>query len=289
MFQRKKPAVRLFDRLVGRERAVKRIGHNEYTDVKVSSADLDPAFIQHKTKNPEHFQDSTFDPDLGKGRNPHAFAGERREKVDCPSPAQLRLNEVAQAFNGSGFTVGKMRESDTAARRKTPWWFRDQAALKEFIKHIGSGRPRNSVALDYVILEDYFLLRLSDEDIFLRYRTELQQATAGKRWTSSVNALKNRRIRLIQRGEELFGKTQIEDPHSQTKTLQTAPSETERLKMIVAGNFVATRGAEGWTRERCIQDAKEKLRQLHDVENTADTSVVAFASPLETESEVLVS
>jgi hypothetical protein len=110
-------------------------------------------------------------------------------------------------------------------RRGTPWWLRNESAFNEFLRLLISeqvgfdrsgdlgkicGRELQKLAgLDCAILRDFYCFRAEDTKIFEQYETDfrsehLEESSEQSRWTSSPEAVKMRRIRLIERGDDLF-------------------------------------------------------------------------------------
>lgn len=208
--------------------------HPRKPSVKISSGDLDPAFerldlsVTADGEGNPRFQARQFAPELGKGTNPHGYMGEhtddRRAEVGRyqKSQKELVLAQVAQAigkddrpgYYGAGFSVLTIRGSDCRPRTDCPDWILNGGILV-FIGHRLGSKFRACLeakkfppqaALDYAILTDYYRYRLTDAAIFHQYKASLRLEAMGKgRWTSSPNAVKNRRFRLVREGNALFG------------------------------------------------------------------------------------
>jgi hypothetical protein len=227
-----------------------------YTDVKLSSGDRDPAFATNNGHSPERFQQWLFDSELG-GTDPQSFAGEHKDAGAGTDEDISPLAEAAQAIGEKAYSVERLKRS--RPRRNTPWWFPSKYRLLVLNR---SKYVHATVCLDAAILWHYYIENRSDAEIFQDLKDQLRTEILGRsRWTSSINALKNRRLRLVSEGDALFGPDPDAKPAPAAgEVVQGPPSEIDRLQMIIRGDFEATKP--DWPRERCIQNAQEKLDKL---------------------------
>jgi hypothetical protein len=150
------------------------------------------------------FQDCQFDKGLSRQGN------STNQEDESTKPL---FNTIAQSLP-KRFNVQTVTNYQ-GPRPDCPAWVKAQNLLVTFIKsRLGTREcqdlPKQKVplwaALDYVILSEYYLHYRTDEDIYEEYEHRLREEAAGKkRWTSSVNALKNRRFRLVKQGDAMFG------------------------------------------------------------------------------------
>jgi hypothetical protein len=99
-------------------------------------------------------------------------------------------------------------------RPETPGWVKTRDLISFVLNRLDEQESEELLrhkiplwaALDHVILTEYYLQYRTDEEIFEQYQDRLKEEAAGKkRWTRSVNALKNRRLRLVAKGDAMFG------------------------------------------------------------------------------------
>jgi hypothetical protein len=248
--QRKRPvqravgAPRLAGMPVSTEKSVHKLGPNEYTDVKISSSDLDPGLVVYKPiddfTNPV-FQEHGFDSGLG-GTDPKQFTGSHTDGGHDPNGATERESPLAQAAQamGKGFVVMTAHDLIAAPRVSTPHWIRDRSLFKQFM----DGLDEETRKLDIVILAEFYINRRTDPEIFALYEEEHRlkfeygNPPRKTRWTSTVNALKNRRTRLIDKGDALFGPSPDFIIPTPGRITHVASTEIERLEMIAAGFIV---------------------------------------------------
>jgi hypothetical protein len=183
-------------------------------DVRISSADLDPSLEPVQIDAGDgHFQTVAFDPYLGAGSNPHADLmefGEHTEETGDPEKDRENgvstIGEVCQALGKEGFVVRQMKGQKV--RPCAPAWIR--TSLSEFILGRVDQDHRTIETLpfwaliDFLILQQHYLSYRSDEDIFYMNWELFKKDKTGTRWTSSTNAVKLRRIKLLKQGNELY-------------------------------------------------------------------------------------
>jgi hypothetical protein len=166
------------------------------------------------------FQERQFDKSLRGSKKPFGTShihrrGNRTKEGD--ESTELLLKNFAQSLPRR-FSVQTVTNYESS-RHDFPDWVKSD--LVSFIINRLDTRERNDLlrrkvplwaALDHAILVEYYLLYTPDEEILDKYRFCLQSEAAGKkRWTSSVNALKNRRLRLVKEGNAMFGENETAD------------------------------------------------------------------------------
>jgi hypothetical protein len=117
----------------------------------------------------------------------------------------------------TGVTAGDLKNSgistfDTGEvlRADTPNWIRDPKMLDEYFERRSDLRSGFKItrALDRFILEDYFLSNHTDEIIFQEHESSFdeERRVLGRksRWTSSQDAVKHRRERLLRDRERFY-------------------------------------------------------------------------------------
>jgi hypothetical protein len=89
-------------------------------------------------------------------------------------------------------SVTQETDPSQGPRNDTPWWFLDRGA--------------DIRGLDYGILYSYYIGRLEDAEIFDHYAVDFSMEPGRQRGgTSSVEATKKRRERLVKAGNALYG------------------------------------------------------------------------------------
>jgi hypothetical protein len=167
--------------------------------VRISSADLDPAFEPAKSQYGETYG-------TGNGTDPIAYErGVQTIQETAQDDGVSSLAEVYQSFGEDSFEIQRLRTSQP--RRSTPHWVRDEVSLIKFITSrldVDDVKKTRRIPLrtllDYMILTEFYLDRYSDEEIFLYYLDLFRKDRSGTRWTCSVKALKARRERLVKTG-----------------------------------------------------------------------------------------
>jgi hypothetical protein len=215
----------------------------EPIDVRMSSKDRDPAFSDTRSADKKkslkqivaeiaetvkrrssglydpvkdnedaqvHFQTYAFDPKLSRGTDPIAYIGDRRD--DNKSENDITFSAASQNFPNGGYSVQTLRGAeDPKPRSRIPWWIKNPTTFHEFRTNLTA--CKNDTGIDFAILRCYYLLSASDEEIFNSFKGFLkaEHGLNRKRWTSSVNALKNRRVNLIKLGFEVFGEDHLQE------------------------------------------------------------------------------
>ena len=180
--------------------------------VKISSADLDPAFEPAKSQHfNDYFQTVAFDPNLG-GTDPHQYEhgveNAASTSADDNEDGLSTLNEAVQALGKDAFIVQVVRGE--RPRDDTPEWIQSRNQLSTFIlsriaeSDKAARRVPLSTKLDFIILVEFYLSQYTDEEIFHYYYRLLEQDKARTRWTCSPTALKARRERLVKSGDRFF-------------------------------------------------------------------------------------
>ena len=187
------------------------------SDVYISSADLDPAFEYPKSQNTNHFQATAFDPRLKSGHKPTPFEpGDGGNGIGDGYDVNESSyqSSVSQVFDVFGEDINFMTIRGLTPRKKTPHWI--LTSLSEFI--LGRVEPADRTpkriprwaVLDFIILDDYYRRRRTDEQIFTEHLKRFKKDKAGSRWTRSVSAVKMRRFCLVKEGYKLFGPEKID-------------------------------------------------------------------------------
>jgi hypothetical protein len=162
------------------------------------------------------FQNHQFDRSLRRSTTPLGTSHVQRQgrpTGEGDESTELLLNKVAQSLP-KRFRVQTATNYE-GPRPETPDWLKTRDLISFIINRLNEEERHNLLhhkiarwaAVDYVILVEYYLRYTTDEEIFEKYNSHLQAEAEGKRrWTSSVNALKNRRLRLVKEGDAMFGK-----------------------------------------------------------------------------------
>jgi hypothetical protein len=161
------------------------------------------------------FQKYQFDKSLRRSKRPVGTGHIHRQgnpTNEGDESTELLLNKIAQSLP-KRFNVQTATNYESH-RPESPAWVKAKDLLVTFIKSWLGTRECQDLeqekvplwaALDYVILTEYYLQYSTDEDIYEKYEHRLREEAGGKkRWTSSVNALKNRRLRLVKEGNAMF-------------------------------------------------------------------------------------
>ena len=223
-------------------------------DIVLNSSDLDKAFRQTPVGwLTEHRSDPTTPPFQS-----HSFDSEL-EKTS--------IDKAKNAFGTQGFDIKHPKgwTDRIGWRRQTPWWLKDQKRLADFYRHEygidkdGSVLTNKELAevagIDLEILKNFYQFRMSDEDIWEEmerdFTVEINSEAAGrirgrKRWnTTSKTAVKQRRLALVKRGDELHGSV---DPNQEAskvdvwkeirdrKTAPQPPGWTQ-MKVVPPGQY----------------------------------------------------
>jgi hypothetical protein len=190
---RKAPAKRAFSGMVGRDAP---------DDVKPQALDFEP---------PTHFQ----------GHSNERGATFRRRAPDGTKHIEDRAASVSKAVQditgvssiaaskNSGISI----EQHHVCRPDTPEWIRDDGQLAEFFRRQLEDAGKHGAweltyGLDRAILVEHYLQNLTDEMIFEDheedFRRERDLLGRKQRWTSTVDAVKHRRLRLEAERKALF-------------------------------------------------------------------------------------
>lgn len=210
-----------------------------------------------------HFQECAFDPSL-KAANPAAFTdGEDQvrsqstgskgwtpdQDSERPQPATDR-DKIYGGLNPTNPGIHVVGPKPRGPREDAPWWVLDQDKFAEFLEHLRDERepvklidsesgqriPTESVlavALDQIILREFYLLGSEDQDIFTDYGDEFAREQARQRRTQSVAAVKKRRQRLVHQGNAIYGETK---PNVVPISQRQAPASKRRFGGLV-GRF----------------------------------------------------
>jgi hypothetical protein len=223
-------------------------------DIVLSTADRDKAFRQTPIGwLTEHRSDPTTP-----GFQSHSFDSE----LDKPS-----IVKAKNAFGTQGFDIADLKGGNERIgwRLKTPWWLKDQKRVADFFRHEygidkdGSVLTNKELAevagIDLEILKKFYQFRMSDEDIWdemeLDFTVEINSEAAGrirghKRWdTTSKTAVKQRRLALVKRGDELHGSV---DPNQDARRpdiwkeirdrkMPTQPPGWIQMKVVPQGQY----------------------------------------------------
>jgi hypothetical protein len=109
-----------------------------------------------------------------------------------------------------GVTVFRIEKTADVSRADTPDWIRNPKLLDEYFERRSDLKSGFKItrALDRFILEDYFLFNHTDEIIFETHESsfdeERQVLGRKSRWTSSPDAVKHRRERLLRDRERFY-------------------------------------------------------------------------------------
>jgi hypothetical protein len=128
-----------------------------------------------------------------------------------------------------GNSVAKILRDLIGPRSDTPFWVITSLSkfilsrVKEVNKDDNQELPLRAT-LDYRILRDYYLNQCTDEEIFDEYKIKLREDRRrtrrttksfawSTRWTSTADALKGRRLRLVKEGNLTFGRCAPPNSH----------------------------------------------------------------------------
>jgi hypothetical protein len=192
---RKAPAKRAFSGMVGRE------------------APADPKSSDDKARyvpaSEQRFQSTHHDPDNFRASQPVATRHIQHAKTGFAKVVQ----DITGVNSGELKNVGlSVFQAGSVSRTDTPDWIKDPSLIDEYferrLQQKTHGEFLISRELDRLILTDYFLSNHTDEIIFRDHETnfkkERRKLGRVERWTSSPDAVKHRRDRLLRDRERLY-------------------------------------------------------------------------------------
>jgi hypothetical protein len=210
--QRKKPRQRAFTGLVGRD------SPDDFSARSEPAARLPPFDPERDYADAlVRFQEYAFDPGL-RGIDPKtAYDGDGKSSSKPKGPTSASGDPDGNDKRvPAGLSVITIKAE--TPRQRIPWWIRDETVFNEFLLslindavaenevHILTGRElRDAAGLDYKILYEFYFAAQEDEQIFERHKEDFKKETGRQRRTSSIAAVKKRRQRLIEQGQEMYG------------------------------------------------------------------------------------
>jgi hypothetical protein len=171
------------------------------------------------------FQQHAFDPKL-RGVDPRKAYDKRWDSLSSelkptgPSSREgdpYKTSQINSDDPGLGLRMVVMREE--GMRLRIPWWIEDDHAFEEFLLHlVNQDKPddeyrvlkgrelRQAAGLDFNILYEFYFSGREDYEIFDMHEEEFKREKGRQRITSSIDAVKKRRQRLVETGNAMFGK-----------------------------------------------------------------------------------
>jgi hypothetical protein len=153
---------------------------------------------------------------IGKNRKSHR--GANADGASNDDLANLFAGMSKTTIAGTRFISAPGDPGILGIRKETPTWMQNEKDFRDFIRwHVATktgkeiasltpGRDDEKIikaaGLDYTILTDYYLYRMEDKTIFEEHRTQFSRERGRQRnsKTSSPEAVKMRRIRLVEKG-----------------------------------------------------------------------------------------
>jgi hypothetical protein len=220
--QRRMPRKRAFIGLVGRSSS-EDVLPSLPSQSQLPIEQFDPERSYRETL--VRFQQHAFDPKL-RGVDPRKAYDKRWDSLSSeirPTGPSSREGDSYQTSQinpddpGLGLRMVVIREEGMRAR--IPWWIEDDHAFEEFLLHLVNqdksgdeyrilkGRElRRAAGLDFNVLYEFYFSSHEDCEIFDRHEEEFKREKGRQRITSSIDALKKRRQRLVETGNAMFGK-----------------------------------------------------------------------------------
>jgi|HubBroStandDraft_2_1064218.scaffolds.fasta_scaffold18922_2 hypothetical protein len=179
--------------------------------VKMSSADTDPSFGRIRNGWRDDLRSESLkevEERIERGEDPETFSFQNYafdsglESIPRKKEGIDRYQEIS---NGYGVVTLKGNEDFKGWRRESPWWLLNEKALAKL----------NLSEHDSDILRYFYLSHMSDDDIYEEMRMVFEILEPGEntsRHTSSGNAVKKRRLKLVKDGNQILGK---DDPSAE--------------------------------------------------------------------------